>query len=290
MKRILFAGVATVALLSAASAADLGRPVYKAPPPVAPPPFSWTGCFAGAHWGWGWGNKDIHEIRIASIHGTVVDTEGAAGRINTNGPLFGGQVGCDYQFGFGKGAGGPGAWVVGIQGDFAGAHITGSATDPFFASLEPFEAAKFGLISVKQEWIASLTGRLGFTAWIPQVLWYVRGGAAWTRDSWNVSGANFLFERTETVFLSPVTQNRTGWTVGAGVEWAFLPNWSAFLEWDHYDFGTKNLLHASFSECTTCTIHTADFNVSQRVDTVKIGVNYRFGWVGKGKAPVVARY
>ncbi len=48
MKKILLTGVAGVTLLAIAPAhaADLGRPVYKAPPPVvAPVPlFSWTGC------------------------------------------------------------------------------------------------------------------------------------------------------------------------------------------------------------------------------------------------------
>ncbi len=31
-------------------------------------------------------------------------------------------------------------------------------------------------------------------------------------------------------------------------------------------------------------------NVSQNVDKVVVGVNWRFGGFGKGKAPVVARY
>jgi hypothetical protein len=31
-------------------------------------------------------------------------------------------------------------------------------------------------------------------------------------------------------------------------------------------------------------------NVKQSVDKVLVGVNYRFGWFGAGKAPVVARY
>src|SRR5260370_13591727 len=63
MKKILLGSVATGALVAAgsASAADLGpRPAYKAPPVAAPVPvFSWTGCFVGAHGGWGWGKKDV---------------------------------------------------------------------------------------------------------------------------------------------------------------------------------------------------------------------------------------
>jgi hypothetical protein len=35
------------------------------------------------------------------------------------------------------------------------------------------------------------------------------------------------------------TQWRTGWTFGAGVEYAFAQNWSAFIEYNFLDFGTK---------------------------------------------------
>jgi outer membrane immunogenic protein len=75
-----------------------------------------------------------------------------------------------------------------------------------------------------------------------------------------------------------------------GAEWAFLPNWSAFVEWNHYDFGKKSF---SFTgpfigdEGGPPNSETAVFDIKQRVETVKIGVNYRFNF---GKTPVVARY
>src|SRR5947209_15104308 len=60
---LLFASVAGAALGSGvpANAADLGtRPVYKAPPVIAPVPiFTWTGCYIGGHLGGGWGRKDV---------------------------------------------------------------------------------------------------------------------------------------------------------------------------------------------------------------------------------------
>ena len=34
------------------------------------------------------------------------------------------------------------------------------------------------------------------------------------------------------------SRTRTGWTVGVGSEWKFAPNWSAFVEYNHADFGT----------------------------------------------------
>src|SRR6266852_4048301 len=119
MKRILLTSVAGVALLAAgaisASAADLYRkaPPVVAPPPPPPPAFSWTGCYTGVHTGWGWGEKKFRDARRDQY---FIDTSSSVreSKLDTSGPLFGGQLGCDYQFGFGKGAG-LGNWVIGIQ-------------------------------------------------------------------------------------------------------------------------------------------------------------------------------
>jgi outer membrane immunogenic protein len=282
MKKILLGSVATGALVAAgsASAADLGpRPAYKAPPMVAPVPvFSWTGCFVGAHGGWGWGKKDVTEVaRSGPPTDSSVGTLGAG--IDTSGGIFGGQIGCDYQF--------AGNFVIGIQGDFAGARITGdtaglplrphSFTSTVFQSTS--EAAH---THVRTDWLASITGRLGFTGWLPRTLFYVRGGGAWIREKWDFQMAEDFNDNPE--FSS--TQTRSGWTVGGGIEYAIAPNWSVFAEFNHYDFGTKSVGHQSGSSSFGAFIN---IDAKQRIEAVRLGVNYRFNW-GKGKAPVVAKY
>ena len=257
-KTTLLAGVATGALAIAApaNAADLRMPV-KATPIAAPAPsFSWTGCFIGAHVGWGWGKKDFSVFSSSSLNGST----------DTSGGIFGGQLGCDYQFGAGKGLGGPGAWVIGIQGSISGADINGFGAP----------ASCFGsILKTKTDFLASVTGRLGWAGWDPRVLFYVRGGVAWNheRDDVTPQSSHFFGDQTT-----------TGWTVGVGVEWAFAPSWSAFVEWDHYGFGNKRV--DLFEPGSTSTFLHAD--VKQTIETVRIGVNYRFNWLfGKG---VVARY
>jgi outer membrane immunogenic protein len=250
MKKLLLASVAGAALIAAgsANAADLRAPAYKGPPPVAAPVpvFSWTGCYIGAHVGWGWGRKDFQNGRTTG--GST--TPSLVGNIDTSGGIFGGQLGCDYQFW--------GAWVIGIQGSASGADINGFGDS--ITSAEPLHA--------KTDFLASVTGRLGWAGW-NQVLIYVIGGGAWAHDRY------WAFED-----LTTATQSRSGWTIGAGVEWAFAPNWSAFVEWDHYDFGTKT---ATFSD------FFGSSDVKQRIEAVKIGVNWRFNLFGKSPG-VVARY
>jgi outer membrane immunogenic protein len=75
--------------------------------------------------------------------------------------------------------------------------------------------------------------------------------------------------------------DRAGWTAGVGLEWAFAKNWSAMVEYDHFGFGNKGV---SFTGPNIG--QNFIFNVTQDIDIVKVGVNYRFGLDG----PVVARY
>src|SRR5262249_5617660 len=161
MKRLsaiaLLTTVSPLALLIGsppAEAADLAR---KAPPPiVAPPPaYSWTGCYAGAQVGWGWGFNRHSSFSVEEPVGH--------NSLDTDGGLFGGQLGCRYQFG-GWSPWSGSNWVVGVQGDFAGADIDGKGI------LSSVFADGDDLVSVKTKWIASITGSLGVTAWNNQVL------------------------------------------------------------------------------------------------------------------------
>ena len=62
------------------------------------------------------------------------------------------------------------------------------------------------------------------------------------------------------------TQTMTGWTVGAGLEVQFAPNWSADLKWRYFDLGTANV--SVFPGFTS--------PVAERGNVITTGVNYRF--------------
>jgi outer membrane immunogenic protein len=260
MKKFLLAGVAGAALVagSSAHAADLGRPPpYKAPPPVvAPVPiFTWTGCYLGGHVGWGWGRKTASAPELAPGVSVSGDTSGFLG---------GGQVGCNYQL--------APNWVIGIEGDGSAADIKGDVTDTV--------SGITGTAHARTDWIASATGRLGW-AW-DRWLIFAKGGAAWAGDKYSADIPT-LFEHLD------ASETRSGWTVGGGVEWAFWYNWSAKLEYDFYDFGTRSVTFTGTIGPTSVPEVVPGIDVKQTISAVKFGINYRFDW-GKGKAPVVARY
>ena len=265
----LLTTVSPVALLigSPADAADLAR---KAPIVAPPPPaYSWTGCYAGAHVGWGWGVN-----RYGASHTFSNSGVGAAGSnsLDTSGALFGGQVGCNYQFaGWSPWSGSN--WVVGVQGDFAGTDFNGKGPHPLGDNDE--------LVSIRTEWLASITGRLGLTAFNNQALFYVKGGGAWTRNQWDVSGAGLISGAD--LDTGTFNETRSGWTVGGGAEWTlWLPNWTAFLEYNYYQFngGGSTISNQSghgfacpSGSGQTCNQFTTG---RQEIQTVKVGVNYKF--------------
>jgi outer membrane immunogenic protein len=112
-------------------------------------------------------------------------------------------------------------------------------------------------------WLATLTGRVGFVA-APQLLLYVKGGAAFAHDEYND-----LITATGDVNAS-AEESRLGWTVGGGVDYAFAPHWSAFAEYDFMDFGKDEVDFdgpgGPFS-----------FQIDQNIQAVYTGVSYRFG-------------
>jgi outer membrane immunogenic protein len=251
--KLLFAGVATLASTAAAKAADIIQPrTAKVPAAAAPmPAFSWTGCHVGIHAGGGWGKQAVDAARSSGGSITGAHPED----IHSSGALFGGQAGCDLDFANG--------WVVGLEGDIAWADIDGKARDPFSS------AGSSNSVRYDTQWLASATGRLGYSALLPQTLIYAKGGVAWIHEKYSInSSISELDDKSE--------KTRTGWTVGGGIAWEFARNWSVFAEYNHYDFGRRGISKSvsfgpPFFEFDQVAIKGGN------IDTVKAGLNYRFG-------------
>jgi len=78
------------------------------------------------------------------------------------------------------------------------------------------------------------------------------------------------------------SESRTGWTFGAGVEYAFAPRWSAFIEYNYLDFGTKDTSSTHLlslpSNVPASFVVPIQADVTERFHVIKAGVNYRFDW------------
>jgi outer membrane immunogenic protein len=257
MKRIVPALFATAALMfslpQSASSADL-RPVAKAPPYGAPAPYNWTGFYVGGHFGAGWGTVESETTSVSVAGVGAIPLALPVSSHNVNGFLGGGQVGYNWQ---------ASPWLVlGIEGSFSGSGIEGKAP------------CVIGLFSCKTEinWMADITGRLGVTVG-DRALVYVKGGVAWADTDYS---ASFNVVPGVTVNAS-ANDTRVGGLLGVGVEYGFLPNWSAKLEYNYIDFGTENLNFPVSITGVGAGI-SANVDVTQQIHTVKGGINYRFGY------------
>lgn len=260
MKNLCFGSVALIALVAAGSAvaADMPAkaPIYKAAPAMVAA-HNWTGFYIGGHLG-----AAQSRLRTGESEPGDPDEDDEIPTNRDDGYIAGGQVGFNLQFG---------QWVVGIEGDlgYLGLENRALFTEPGATAPNDEFATKFGLYG-------TATARLGFS--IDRLLVYAKGGFAFAKVRHSVID----FEDAESFSFRAT---RTGWTAGGGFEYAFTPNWSAKVEYLHMDFGDEagsNPFEPSESVM-----------FDNRVHTIKLGVNYRFGDFGKGpvgKGPVVSRY
>jgi outer membrane immunogenic protein len=248
MKKITITLASVAALIGTpVLAADMAVKARPAPPVIPPPVYSWTGCYLGGNVGGAWQHNSTFDA-VA-----IFDTGGDHG----SSVIGGAQVGCDYQF--------ASNWVIGIQGMFDWTDINSSHLYP---------GTTTETLGIKTKWVDTLTGRIGYTVW-PQTLLYFKGGGAWARvDYSDADPINGGFP-----YAGQASVARSGWTVGGGVEYAFLPNWSAFAEYDYIDLGNRNvsLTYSCVGGCgfQNPYIYTVSHNISEFL----VGINYRFGWL-----------
>lgn len=147
--------------------------------------------------------------------------------------LVGGTLGFNYQIG---------TFVLGLEGDYDWANINGSTV-----CAAPFTCG------TSSKYLATARGRFGiaFDRWLP----FVTGGVAFSEI--NANG---------TIAAAAVSQQRTGWTFGGGLEYAFLPNWTVKAEYLYVDLG-------NFDPGFAAPLVSS---VSLKESVVRAGINYKF--------------
>jgi outer membrane immunogenic protein len=256
-----------------AFAADLPARYTKAPAVAAI--YNWTGFHVGANVGYGWGQSDLNTTLDQTSNWAI---EGAAfqnefvrlsnHRLNPAGVIGGLQAGYNWQ---------SGAGVFGLEADINASDIHERT---IYSGPNPPTTRTFNE-SIKNDWFLTVRGRAGYA--VDRTLLYVTGGLA----VGNVSGSWDLTSTNGYAKTGSANETRVGWTVGAGVEHAFLPNWTVKLEYLYTDLGTINYTSAYVPGSTFAppgSNYVERLSQDFTFHTVRVGVNYRFG------GPVVARY
>jgi outer membrane immunogenic protein len=229
---------ATLTISGIAHAADLGRP----PPPVQPvyvaPVFTWTGFYIGGNLG------------VAFTKGDVTDSFGDGFRFAQNAVFAGGgQIGANYQWNW---------LVVGVEAAFDwlanNQNSSGTVFVPGVGSIQ---------LSANDRWITTLAARVGVANnnW----LYYAKGGGGWV----GVNNPTLTNVTTGGSISVSNSNSNSGWLVGAGIEWAFAPNWTAKVEYDFLGLNDSTFTVPGGDVITT---------TNRDVQTVTVGINYLFNW------------
>ena len=251
--------------------------------------FSWAGLYAGGSAGYSWiESSSVSGFEQATSSGTSVPT----GAIWTySGPTpkgfgGGGQIGANVQFADGI--------VAGLEADIQTADLKGASNGigvgAFDVNTGNFYAPASGT-NQAIHWYSTLRPRLGYSI-LPTLLVYGTGGFAIASSA---SSFSYLDTRGNFAQQSQPTAVYKGWTFGGGIEWAFLPNWSAKFEYQNIDlafspgFGLSpapTLLEAGPAASGASSFSLQHSGVTNRFSTIKIGLNYHFGVFGSSGASV----
>jgi outer membrane immunogenic protein len=284
MKKSLLAASALALAVSAGSALAADLPSKKAPMLMPPPPLPalWTGFYVGLNAGYTWGDSNTASIATSPvIPGALPAVLSAFGSgllsTNNDGFIGGGQIGYNYQF--------ANSFVAGIEADIQGvAGSNNSATST--SGVGGFSSTLSASRSL--DYLGTVRGRIGYLI-TPSLLVYGTGGLAYGQANLTTS----VFQAAGAVVgtaAGSFSDTRVGWTAGGGVEWLFLPKWSAKVEYLYYDLGSVTTSSALTYNVAPGVIGTTQSSARFNGHVVRAGVNYHFNLFSPAAAPVVAKY
>ncbi len=227
-------GLALISALALAASSAGAADIYAGPAggykdtPYAPVAI-WTGFYAGLNGGY------------------AFDAQGTHGGVQDNGGFGGGQIGYNWQGGFGLNRN----LVLGLEADFEGAGIDSSGT----TTLYPAGVAAQHDISI--DFLGTVRGRIGY-AWGP-ALAYFTGGFAYGDVKNQFDTVTGKFYKSDAM--------EAGYTLGGGVEYKINPAWSLKAEYQYIDLGHEDATGASGYVATKDT----------EINTIRGGINYHVG-------------
>ncbi|MGE4372481.1 MAG: outer membrane protein [Xanthobacter sp.] len=202
------------------------------------PQGSWTGFYIGSYVGSGLMDTGWQPGSgwFASNPLPLTEVTGASA-----GTMIGTQLGYNYQ---------TGPWILGVEGDIG----TG-----FLFSRTRCMGNWESICQNDTDYVATLAGRVGYA--LDSLLIYAKAGAAFTRNSYTVSGSNYYGQFTGSSFQS-------GWSVGAGAEMPLTDKLSAKVEYTYLDFGSSDVTLGNGRQRSTIPL-------SHSIQMLKLGLNWR---------------
>ncbi|MCC3244429.1 alginate export family protein [Methylocystis sp. WRRC1] len=271
-----------------------GQPIAKPPgsdffasmapdAPPAPRP-SWTDVYVGLNGGGAWSSpaSNVQVVGVGPAPASLPVAFSAA-PIDTGNHLagfIGGlQLGANWNF--------SGNFLAGVETDLHG--VSGNTDTKW--QLTSANGGGDTFLTYEQRtatlnYLGTVRGRLGYLA-TPTLVVYGTGGMAYGGVVSNTAIFTRRVGGTSQTQVNPVFQDTlVGWSAGGGVEWMFLPNWSAKVDYLHYDLG--NARASGFAAPSSGAFnYNASTSTRFNGDLVQAGVNRHFDLFAA--EPAVAR-
>jgi outer membrane immunogenic protein len=232
MNKLVLAAAAAALFSTSAYSADLIYPTAAVP---EAPVTDWSGFYAGIFGGVTTGDSDFSLVPVGGP--SVFDLS-----INAGGGLVGVQIGADAQFD---------QFVLGAVADIA---YTNHGVDMSLSG-----GGVTADISSQLNYLGTLRARAGLLVQ-DNLLAYVHGGLAYGQTEQSITMGGVGFPGTG-------TQDRWGYTLGAGIEYAINDQISLQTEYSYTHFDSEDIIVAPGVGAIT---EALSFH------TVKAGLNFHF--------------
>jgi outer membrane immunogenic protein len=257
MKKFVIASLVAVAFAAPAIAADMPVKAARLAPAAV---YNWTGFYVGGNVGYGFGegNTDVRFVPAA------FDATPFSVRTNPKGFVGGAQIGSNWQYS---------ALVLGAEADISYANLRGDGLSaPVIRQTNGLPIIdSFHQAHQETNWLGTARLRLGVTP-VDRLLVYATGGLAFGDVK---SSAVTSFTGAFVVYSGSASDMQVGWTIGGGLEWALMGNWTVKAEYLYYDLGHQTVT------AMPQPIFPQNFHVISTFETkaniVRFGINYKFG-------------
>lgn len=247
MRKIIFIAISLVSFSDITFAA---RVVVPSSSPSSPSSHSasWTGFYAGLNGGVVFNNVDLNsnQLGFTNVSGTCDESA------NSSSFFPGLQLGYTWQVNA--------KTVLGVEGDYTyntNQRTTLHCTCPFNSDVSD----RFKFTNRQQ---GSIRARLGYIL-KEHFLPFISAGGSFANVGLKYSNEGGDYYSTQTT--------KSGWLVGAGIEWEFLHNWSLRTEYSYADYGKVNL---NIPTIYGLNDPNGAGHAKLKTNTVRVAVNYWF--------------
>ena len=213
----------------------------------------WSGVYIGGKLGGAWSDINWTQNFDEFEGGGVPPGTGASFSPSSfTGGVFGGG---NLQMG---------NWIFGLEASFEGMGLNQSAASPFFPATDTFKT--------EIDWLIFVEPRIGFT-W-DRTMVFVKGGWAGGNANLTATGPG---NDPGTVETATADDFFDGWTIGAGIEYAWWPSVIVGLEYRH-----TQLNLSTAASCDLCAaglpigVEPSAVSGDANIDQVQLRASYLF--------------